>query len=151
MRRLLLAVTGLLSLFSASCSKKPQRGDVPSELHKTFQVGQVWEWKAPPEFPDAQLKIVRIEEDRRGGVIVHVSLAGVSYGDGNTTVAHLPFAAAAVEESVTELVRAPQEFPDFQEGYGVWKSAYEAGEAGVFTIPVAEAYEVVTGVLHDSE
>jgi hypothetical protein len=151
MRKLLLAIMGIFSIFSASCSKKSEQGDVANELHARFRVGQVWAFKAPPHLPDARLTILRVESDGRGDVIVHVALSGVSYGDGQTKVNHLPFAATAVDESVTTLERESGETPDFQEGYDTWRVAYDAGKAGVFTISVGEAYEQVTGVLDGSK
>jgi len=33
--------------------------------------------------------------------------------------------------------------PDYEEGYGMWRKAFEAGKAGIYTITVAEAVDVM--------
>jgi len=33
--------------------------------------------------------------------------------------------------------------PDISEGYGHWKAAFDAGEGGIFSIPVAQAVEYI--------
>lgn len=33
--------------------------------------------------------------------------------------------------------------PAYQEGYATWRKAFEQGEAGIFTVPVAEIVEFV--------
>ncbi|WP_050025020.1 hypothetical protein [Verrucomicrobium sp. BvORR034] len=168
MNRTLLALMGWLSFLFSACSKKPSDltvvehqadkkvGIVPTgTMHPTaaapassrFRAGQVWEFKTPPNQPNAKLTILRVEDDGQGRTIVHIALSGVSYGDGNTTIPHLPFAESAIQQSVTTLERESGPVPDFAEGYRMWHEAFTTGKGGIFTISVADAFETVTGAL----
>jgi hypothetical protein len=51
---------------------------------------------------------------------------------------HAPVTRQALEASVTELVQEGAALPDISEGYAVWLLAFEKGQAGVFTLPVAQ-------------
>ncbi len=161
---------GLLSFLFGSCSKKQSAltvidhetdkpiGIVPTEAMRPtatapssskFRAGQVWAFNTPPSQPNAKLIILRVEDDGKGHTIVHIALSGVSYGDGNTSVSHLPFAESAIEQSVTTLERESGPVPDFAEGYRMWHEAFTTGKGGIFTISVADAFETVTGALRN--
>ena len=161
---------GFLSFLFGGCSRKPSDteaikyksdkplGIVPTgPMHPTeaapsasrFRAGQVWAFKTPPEQPDAKLTILRVENDGQGRTIVHIAISGVSFADGQTTIPHLPFDEAAIEQSVTTLERESGPVPDFAEGYRMWHEAFTAGKGGVFTISVAEAFETVTGAIRN--
>jgi len=60
---------------------------------------------------------------------------------------HLPFSEAAIEKSVTALLADSAPLPAFEDGYREWRTAYEAGEAGVFTVSVAEAVSFIEAAL----
>jgi hypothetical protein len=107
----------------------------------------VWAFKAPPTQPDAKLTILRVEDGGGVGMIVHIAISGVSFGNGQSTISHLPFAEFAVEQSVTVLERESGPIPDFAQGYGLWREAFDTGKGGVFSISVAEAFEAVTGLI----
>ena len=51
---------------------------------------------------------------------------------------HMPFARAAIETSVTKLVKDSSEIPAYKDGYDEWRNAC----GGVYTISVAQAVEV---------
>jgi hypothetical protein len=93
--------------------------------------------------------VLRVENDSGVGTIVHVAISGVNYGDGQTTIEHLPFAEAAVERSVTTLERESGPVPDFANGYEEWRRAFDGGTGGIFTITVAEAFDAVTSIARD--
>ena len=40
------------------------------------------------------------------------------------------------------------DLPDFEEGYGMWRKAFDAGNAGAYSITVAEAVEVMEKTLN---
>jgi hypothetical protein len=104
----------------------------------------VWAFKTPAGQSNAKLTILRVESDSKLGTIVHIALTGVSYGNGQTAIRHLPFKESAVEQSVTTLERESGPMPDYAEGYRLWREAFDAGKGGVFSITVAEAYDAVT-------
>jgi hypothetical protein len=140
----LLLAAGLLSLAFGACSRRaPQPGPATSR----FQAGQVWAFKTPASQPNAKLIILRVENyGGEVGTIVHVAVTGVRYGGNQTLIPHLPFVEAAVTGSVTTMEREPAPLPDYSEGYGEWRKAFDAGKGGAFSITVAEVVDAVTNV-----
>lgn len=134
---------GLLSFLFGGCSRQP------APPTSKFHAGQVWVFTPPTNQPDARLTVLRIESGGKLGTIVHIAISGVSYGDGQTQIQHLPFAESAVERSVTKLERESGPVPDFAEGYQMWRQAFDAGKGGVFTNTVAEAFDAVTSIARD--
>lgn len=136
-----------LSLFgmNSACSKQPT-----TPVSK-FRAGQVWAFTPPAHQPHARLTVLRVEDHEKLGTIVHIAISGVSYGNGHTELSHLPFAEHALEQSVTSLERESGPVPDYAEGYTHWREAFDAGEGGVFTVSVAEAFDVVVQAMKSSE
>src|SRR5262245_60682775 len=149
MKKALLIAMGFLSFLFGSCSKQSSElSESPNPASK-FHAGQVWSFKTPASQPNAKVVILRVDNDNKLGNIVHIALIGVSYGNGQNTIQHLPFAERAVEQSVTTLERESGPVPNFAEGYKIWREAFDAGKAGVFTISVAEACDAVTGMVRN--
>ncbi len=140
MTKTLFIAMGLLFFLFGGCSKQPA---APTSK---FLAGQVWAFTPPTNQPNARLTILRVESGGKLGTIVHIGISGVSYGDGETQIQHLPFAESAVERSVTTLERESGPVPDFSEGYRQWRQAFDAGKGGIFTISVAEAFGAVTSI-----
>lgn len=134
---------GLLSFLFGGCSRQP------APPTSKFHAGQVWAFTPPTNQPNARLTVLRVEDGGKLGTIVHIAISGVSYGSGQTQIRHLPFAESAVERSVTKLERESGPVPDFADGYGQWRQAFDAGKGGIFTISVAEAYDAVTSIARD--
>ena len=65
-----------------------------------------------------------------------------------TTISHLPFAVAAIDDSVVK-IESTTPMPDFREGYDMWRSAFDQKKAGVWTAPVAEAIGAMEEALND--
>lgn len=143
MARTLFITMGLLSFLFGGCSKQP------APPASKFHAGQVWAFTPPANQPNARLTVLRVEDGGKLGTIVHIAISGVSYGDGQTRVQHLPFAESAIERSVTTLEQESGPVPDFADGYQQWRQAYDAGKGGIFTITVAEAYDAVTSIARD--
>ena len=69
---------GLLSFLFGSCAKQsfePPASDKPAPR---FRAGQVWAFKMPPDQPNANLTILRVESGGKLGPIIHIALSGVS-------------------------------------------------------------------------
>ena len=141
-----LVVMGLLSFFFGSCSKQPSQPMATDQPDSKFRAGQVWSFKTPANQPNAKLTVLRVESCGKLGTVIHVALSGVSYGNRQTTIQHLPFSESAVERSVTTLERESGPVPDFSEGYRHWRDAFDAGKGGAFDITVAEAFDAVTNI-----
>ena len=149
MNKTLLVSMGFLSFLFGSCAKQSSEPRAADQPASKFHAGQVWAFNTPPGQPNAKLTILSVENGGKLGTIVHIALSGVSYGNGQTKIQHLPFAESAVEKSVTALESESGPIPDFAEGYRLWREAFDAGKAGVFTITVAEAYDAVTSIARD--
>jgi hypothetical protein len=115
----------------------------------TFHAGEVWRYHTRPSEPDSIVIIVRVDEEPESGTVVHVFVDGLRvrnprHPEGfSGAISHMPFTESAMAASVTELLGQADALPPFEEGYESWRSAWDAGEAGVFTITVAEAVEVM--------
>ena len=51
-------------------------------------------------------------------------------------------------QSRLKLLKEKVDIPDFEEGYGLWREAFDAGKAGAYSITVAEAVEVMEKTLN---
>ena len=119
----------------------------------SFSVGQVWKYKTRSGESDSRVTIVSIDyQDAEYGDIIHIYISDLNIpnpsapGGKTLFISHLPYLADALAESVTELesqyddVKSQlKQFEATQEGYSLWKKAFENSEAGVFTNPVADA------------
>jgi hypothetical protein len=118
-----------------------------------FEVGQIWKYETRLNEIDSTFTIVKID-DINGKRVIHISLSGLKikspqapngYSD---IISHMPFAEEALKEFVVELVGIADELPDFEEGYDQWKEAADKGEAGWFTISIAEAIQVIEDTIN---
>lgn len=117
-----------------------------SEL-EDFRVGQVWIYKTRNEEESSRVTILRLEQNHNIGGIVHVSLMGLKIknsaaADGLAKEAsHLPFSLEAIKNSVIELESTVEVDMEYMQGYGIWRSAFEQGKAGVFTTSLIDGIE----------
>ncbi len=118
-----------------------------------FEIGQRWEYSTRPLEKGSTLTIVKI--DKIGNdKIIHISIEGVKIenpkikkGFGEN-VSHIPISEKALQKSVTKIIEKVKTLPDFEEGYAIWKNAYDQGQAGYFTIPVMECVEYMEKTLN---
>ncbi len=119
-----------------------------------YKVGQVWSYKNRPQDSNSAFAVVKVESAPGYGNIVHISITGLrvknprepqGYSD---FISHMPFSEDAIDKSVGKLLMDRAELPDYREGYETWRREFDAGEAGVFTISVAEGVEVMEKVLN---
>lgn len=115
-----------------------------------FAAGQVWKYKTRAHETDSRLTVVRVDpDDHEFGNIIHIFISSVDIPnpdapDGKTVfIQHMPYVEEALDESVTELDSETKDLPDYHDGYRLWKDAFDKGEAGVFSVSVAEAVEFV--------
>lgn len=86
-----------------------------------------------------------MESHPKLGEIVHIHVNGLRLrnpqlpGGYSSEIGHLPYSAAALRESVVKLDTVGVELPEFEEGYQQWKSAFDEGRAGVWSVPVSDA------------
>lgn len=112
-----------------------------------LEAGQVWTYTARPGEEASRLTVLQIDPHEKFGEIVHVCVTGVAQknpfapGGVSSVIGHMPFSVAAVEESVLALEASGVPLPEYRSGYDQWKTAFDAGKGGVFTIPVAQAVQ----------
>ena len=116
----------------------------------TFKVGQKWHYKTRPQDEGSLLTILKTENYSNDGIVVHIAVNGLKLKnpnkpDGYTDlVGHLPVSKKTLAESVTTLESENNKLPDnYKEGYDSWKKEFDAGKAGIFSIPVSEILETI--------
>lgn len=119
-----------------------------------LRAGQRWRIKDWHADDQAQAIILLIEDGPRGP-IVHVGVQGLNiaipgYPDGIKTVGHMPFDGPAAAAGLTELISEAAPLPDFRSGYDEWRAAFERGEAGVYTLSVADAIRTIETALRSA-
>ncbi len=119
-----------------------------------FKAGQVWSYHTRPNELRSTLLIDKVESDAKLGPIYHISVTGVKVKnprapDGATQeLPHFPVSRKTLEDSVVKLVGNAAPNPKYLEGYATWKQAFDAGNAGIFTIPVAEIVDFIEKTLN---
>ena len=122
-----------------------------------YKVGQVWTYRTRPYEAGSVLTIVKTEVDDKLGSIIHIHLQGLRIKNpqaelGFTSFAtHLPCSEEAIDQSVTELRQASGLFPGYEEGHQEWRKAFDAGNAGIWSIPVAEMVAAMETVLNQPQ
>ncbi len=127
-----------------------------SAMSQDFQAGQIWEYKTRPGEEASRLYIVKIEEWPNGEKIFHIYADKLKInnpmlaGGIQVELPHAPVSLQTLEQSITKRSGAAKTLPDIGEGYAAWKAAYDAGEAGVFTIPLGEIISLIEGIVKQS-
>lgn len=115
----------------------------------TYSEGQVWRYQTRPGEDGSRLYIARIDDDPLLGPIYHLYLDGLRIrnpllpGGTQDHLPHIPVGRASLDTSVTELVVVVPDPPDIGDGYRLWRQEFDAGDAGVFTLPVKEIVQIV--------
>jgi hypothetical protein len=114
--------------------------------HKhTFEVGQVWSYDTRKGEDNSTLQIIKVDNFEGKEPFIHIAIEGLDITIQNkklTHVEHLPLAMKSVQESVTNLLKENTVISTL-EGYNQWKAAFEAQNAGVFTITVKEVVDFI--------
>jgi len=114
-------------------------------LSAKYHAGETWNYKTRPGEQGSILTVLRVESAPKLGVIVHVSLTGLKIRNGHSPsgfsgeIGHMPFSEEAIDRSVTTRIGTANALPDFEDGYREWRTGFEKGKAGSFSITVAEA------------
>lgn len=105
-----------------------------------FAPGQRWSYATRPGEPRSTVLILA-RDDSPGGGIVHIRVEGLRlrtpHGE-QTELAHSPIAEASLRASVTALIETHVPLPGDLSGLRHWEAAFARGEAGAFTLSVAE-------------
>lgn len=122
-------------------------------LAEHFEVGQIWNYKTREVEPESTLIILRIE-DIQNQCIIHIQIQDLRIinprvPNGYTNlVSHAPCSKESIKASVTTYVGRAEKLPDFEEGYKLWKEAFESGKAGWFTTNIGEVVQFMEDALN---
>jgi hypothetical protein len=123
--------------------------DMGSTL-KNYQTGQIWKYRARDGEAESQLVIINSTLVPGCGEIYSVAVEGVKLknpwlvGGIQTNLPHAPVSAGALDLSVLELIGIrPSPLEEYGDAFQEWKQPFDRGEAGVFTIPIAEILNCV--------
>ncbi|MEZ4295438.1 MAG: hypothetical protein R3B70_10720 [Polyangiaceae bacterium] len=150
MKRNLLAILLLLPC-QVGCGTSEQK--LMETSHSKYKPGQVWQYKTRPAEQRSRAVVLRIDHSPSTGFIVHLALYDVaikspSSPDGVAReIAHLPFSEAAVDKSVTVLDGVGS-VPDFRDGYGTWRAAFDQHRAGFWSTSLAEAVDAMEAAVN---
>ena len=114
-----------------------------------FAPGQVWTYKTRPHENDSRVIIVGVDDDHEYGPIIHIYVSNLAIESSSAPdgaikfIGHMPFAEEALADSVAELEMEATQLPDYEEGYRLWREAFEKSEAGVFTTSVADGIDFI--------
>ncbi|MFJ1299234.1 hypothetical protein ACILG0_04655 [Pseudomonadota bacterium AL_CKDN230030165-1A_HGKHYDSX7] len=115
----------------------------------SYEAGQLWQYRTRPGEDASRVLINLIEPHDKLGKMIHISVLDVTlknpHAPGGVTheLPHFPVSEETLQKSLTTLVGQREILADYREGYEVWKEAFDAGKAGIFTISVAEIVDVV--------
>ena len=143
-KQLVPAVAALL--FTAICLGKDKGASLKEVHDEKYKPGQVWSYKTRANEQESTLTILRVEETPEKKRIVHIrvdhiQLTNCTGKPAPDTFEHMPFSKEALNESVIKVVHTGA-VPDFRSGYSEWRIAWDAGNAGYYTISVALGLDV---------
>ena len=122
-----------------------------------YKEGQIWAYHTRPSESASTLLINKIEPNKKLGSIFHISVLNVRVvntkvnGGATTELPHFPVSLETLKKSTTKLVGTSKPNPDYIEGYKVWREAFDAGEAGIFTISVSEIVGFIESVVNQKQ
>ena len=121
----------------------------PSLAAESYEAGQLWHYHTRPGEEASRVLINLIEPHDKLGKMIHISVLDVNVKNPHTAsgmtheLPHFPVSEETLQKSLTTLAGRRDILADYREGYEVWKEAFDAGKAGIFTISVAEIVDVV--------
>ncbi len=124
---------------------------VTARVRQSYEPGDVWHYHTRPDEANSTLTILKVEEVKPIGTVVHIRVDGVrlkncSGGPEPDTLQHMPFTKEAFERSITERIKEAGPIPSM-EGYEEWKRR----TGGVYNITVAEAIQVAEDTLNGGQ
>ncbi|MFW8625518.1 hypothetical protein [Deinococcus sp. ME38] len=119
-----------------------------SDVQIDFQASQRWTYRTRPGEDTSTVLILR-RDDEATGTVLHIALDGLRLGNPHlpggvqTELGHAPIAADALRASVLDLIEVNAPLPADEGGYRQWREAADRGEAGVFTLTLAELLDLI--------
>jgi hypothetical protein len=153
MNKIILAATLCVStLFALTTHAGGQESTLKDTTESKYKVGQVWSYKTRSNEKKSSFIVLKVEHHPKLGNIVHIALRDLKLkkpnGEFIETAGHLPFAEEWIDKSAIKLLKEKADVPKYEDGYGMWREAFDTGKAGVYTITIAEAVDVMEVTLN---
>lgn len=100
-----------------------------------FKAGEIWNLNN--KHKEIMLHVLKVE-NLENTKIVHIAiLVNAEY-----IILHMPFTLDAIQESIIQLEKISYDFPNYEEGYNLWKTEYLKGNAGIYKLKVKDAIDL---------
>jgi hypothetical protein len=109
-----------------------------------YAEGQVWTYDHRPGEDDSRVVIRKIGLEPEDGEVFHVSILSVKLrnhrvpGGAQPAMHHAAVLRTTLDKSLREVTPITNDDPAWENGYAVWRQAYDNGDAGVFELSVPE-------------
>lgn len=103
------------------------------------------------------LTILKVEKYDTVGIVIHISIdALISRNTSDAihyhpSIGHLPLSKEALLHSVTTLISEDNPLPDFNEGYTMWREAFDNNKGGIFSITVCEIANYIEDTINEGK
>ena len=120
---------------------------------RDFEAGQLWSYQTRPGDEASLVLIDLVETVPKLGTVYHISVLQVhfaSWKDNSrpeTDLPHFPVLKEALEKSVVSNVGKRAPLDAYREGYETWRSAFDAGRAGAFSVSISEIVSIVEATI----
>ena len=143
-----------LILAAMSITGKAQNSELKDATDSPYKVGQVWSYKTRPNEAKSTFIVVKVDSHPKYGNIIHIAVRDLKMKNSRSSngfsdkINHMPFAEKSITQSIVKMLKEKAELPDFEEGYNLWREAFDQKRAGFYTITVAEAVKVAEETLN---
>jgi hypothetical protein len=109
-----------------------------------YAAGQSWTYRTRPGEEASRVAIRHIDHEPEDGQVFHVSILDVKLrnhrvpGGMQGAMNHAAVSRSTLDASLLALAGDADTDESWRDGYGVWRQAYDNGDAGIFEIPVSE-------------
>jgi hypothetical protein len=109
-----------------------------------YAPGQAWTYRTRPGEEDSCVAIRKIDLEPEDGEVFHISILGIKLrnhrvpGGMQPAMNHAAVSRSTLDASLLANEGAADSDESWQDGYAVWRQAYDAGDAGVFDLTVPE-------------
>lgn len=152
MKKKNLTSTFCISLMLAITAHGIQKSKLKETTDSRYKVGQVWSYWARAQEKNSSFIVLKVERHPTLGNIIHIALNGLKIRKPNgafiEVIEHLPLAETAVDSSGPKLLREKSDLPHYEEGYRLWREAFDAGRGGVYAVSIADAVEEIEANLN---
>lgn len=123
-----------------------------------YEVGDIWQYHNREGEDNSRVIINKIETIGNDIPVYHISIINVRVANPQSTsgvvekLSHAPVALETLQKSLTHKVATKQPVDgDYLEGYEQWQKAYFAGQAGIFTIMIAEKVNFIEQAINTQQ